>query len=100
MGAVQRAQPRDDDLGHAERGEDRSGSRGEAGALGGAMIATPGLPPGPRGYPLLGVLPSLRANPIRTFLAAAERFGDIVHLKAGAYHGFLVTDPAHIRHVL
>jgi len=58
------------------------------------------LPPGPRGYPLLGVLPNLRANPIRTFLDAAERYGDIVHMKAGPYHGFLVSDPAHIRHVL
>jgi cytochrome P450 len=64
------------------------------------MIATLGLPPGPRGYPFLGVLPSLRANPVRTFLDAADRYGDIVHLKAGPYHGFLVTDPAHIRHVL
>ena len=64
------------------------------------MIAPHGLPPGPRGYPLLGVLPSLRANSVRTFLAAADRYGDIVHLKAGPYHGFLVTDPAHIKHVL
>jgi cytochrome P450 len=46
------------------------------------------------------VLPNLRSNPIRTFLDAADRYGDIVHLKAGPYHGFLVTDPAHIRHVL
>jgi len=57
-------------------------------------------PPGPRGYPFLGVLPHLRANPIRTFLDAADRYGDLVHLKAGPYHGFLLTDPAHIRHVL
>jgi cytochrome P450 len=46
------------------------------------------------------VLPNLRANPIRTFLDAADRYGDIVHMKAGPYHGFLVSDPAHIRHVL
>jgi cytochrome P450 len=46
------------------------------------------------------VLPNLRADPIGTFLAAADRYGDIVHMKAGPYHGFLVTDPAHIRHVL
>jgi cytochrome P450 len=58
------------------------------------------LPAGPRGYPILGVLPNLRVDPIRTFLDAADRYGDIVHMKAGPYHGFLVTDPAHIRHVL
>jgi cytochrome P450 len=46
------------------------------------------------------VLPNLRADPIGTFLDAADRYGDIVHMKAGPYHGFLVTDPAHIRHVL
>ena len=57
-------------------------------------------PPGPRGYPILGVLPQLRSDPIRTFLDAADRYGDIVHLKAGPYHGFLVCDPTDIKHVL
>ena len=57
-------------------------------------------PPGPRGYPILGVLPQLRSNPIATFLSAADRYGDIVHLKAGPYHGFLLSDPADIKHVL
>jgi cytochrome P450 len=58
------------------------------------------FPPGPRGYPVLGVLPHLRSNPIRTFLDAADRYGDLVHLKAGPYHGFLASDPADIKHVL
>jgi cytochrome P450 len=57
-------------------------------------------PPGPRGYPVLGVLPQLRSDPIRTFLEAADRYGDIVHMKAGPYHGFLLSDPAAIKHVL
>jgi cytochrome P450 len=64
------------------------------------MDGKPSLPAGPRGYPIVGVLPSLRANPVRTFLAAADRYGEIVHLKAGPYHGFLVSDPSDIRHVL
>jgi cytochrome P450 len=46
------------------------------------------------------VLPNLRANPIRTFLDAADRYGDLVHMKAGPYHGYLASDPADIRHVL
>jgi cytochrome P450 len=46
------------------------------------------------------MLPHLRSDPIRAFLDAADRFGDIVHMKAGPYHGFLVSDPAAIKHVL
>jgi cytochrome P450 len=46
------------------------------------------------------VLPHLRSDPIRTFLDAADRYGDIVHMKAGPYHGFLLCDPADIKHVL
>jgi cytochrome P450 len=58
------------------------------------------FPPGPRGYPIIGLLPQLRSDPVRTFLDAADRFGDVAYLKAGPYHGFLVTDPADIKHVL
>ena len=68
--------------------------------IGAARSASPGFPPGPRGYPVLGVLPHLRSNPIRTFLDAADRYGDFVHLKAGPYHGFLASDPVDIKHVL
>jgi cytochrome P450 len=46
------------------------------------------------------VLPQLRSDPIRTFLDAADRYGELVHLKAGPYHGYLVSDPADIKHVL
>jgi cytochrome P450 len=46
------------------------------------------------------VLPHLRSDPIRTFLDAADRYGDFVHLKAGPYHGFLLSEPADIKHVL
>jgi cytochrome P450 len=46
------------------------------------------------------VLPQLRSDPIRTFRDAADRYGDLVHLKAGPHHGFLLTDPADIKHVL
>jgi cytochrome P450 len=58
------------------------------------------FPPGPRGYPIVGLLPQLRSDPVRTFLDAADRFGDIAYLKAGPYHGFLLSDPADIKHVL
>src|SRR5947207_15815716 len=58
------------------------------------------FPPGPRGYPILGVLPQLRTNPIRVFLDAADKYGDLVHLKAGPHHGFLLSNPDDIKHVL
>jgi cytochrome P450 len=63
-------------------------------------VTSTAFPPGPRGYPIVGVLPNLRSNPLRTFLDAADRYGDLVHLKTGPYHGFLVSEPAGIRHVL
>jgi cytochrome P450 len=65
-----------------------------------AHSATSTYPPGPRGYPVIGLLPQLRSDPIRTFLDAADQYGDIVHLKAGPYHGFLLSNPADIKHVL
>jgi cytochrome P450 len=57
-------------------------------------------PPGPRGYPFVGMLPQLRSDPIAVFLEAADRYGDLVHLKAGPYHGYLLSNPADIKHVL
>jgi cytochrome P450 len=58
------------------------------------------LPPGPRGFPILGVLPALRRNPTAVFMDAARRFGDVVYLKIGSRRGFLITNPGDVRHVL
>jgi cytochrome P450 len=58
------------------------------------------LPPGPRGVPILGVLPALRRNPTAVFMSAARRYGDVVYLKIGSRRGFLITNPADVRHVL
>jgi cytochrome P450 len=57
-------------------------------------------PPGPRGLPILGVLPAVRRNPTALFMNAARRFGDVVYLKIGPRRGYLITNPADIRHVL
>ena len=56
--------------------------------------------PGPRGFPIVGMLPAVRRNPTAVFMTAARRFGDVVHLKIGPRHGYLVTNPADVRHVL
>ena len=64
------------------------------------MAARDRRPPGPRGVPLLGMLPALRRDPIGVFTDAARRFGAVVHLKLGPQNGFLITHPDDIRHVL
>ena len=64
------------------------------------LSSAPRFPRGPRGYPILGVLPHLRSDALATFVDAADRYGDLVHLKVLGYHGFLASDPAAIRHVL
>src|SRR5207342_2847073 len=58
------------------------------------------LPPGPHGLPLLGMLPALRRNPTEVFLSAARRFGDVVYFRIGSRRGYLITNPADVRHVL
>ena len=49
---------------------------------------------------MLGVLPALRRNPTAVFMSAARRFGDVAYLKIGPRRGFLITNPADVRHVL
>ena len=58
------------------------------------------LPPGPRGVPFLGMLPAVRRSPTTVFLDAARRYGEVVYFKIGPRHGYLITNPADIRHVL
>jgi cytochrome P450 len=46
------------------------------------------------------MLPALRRDPTAVFMRAARRFGDVVYLKIGSRRGFLITNPADVRHVL
>src|SRR5687768_17899869 len=57
-------------------------------------------PPGPRGLPVLGMLPAIRRDPTGVFLTAARRFGDVVYFPIGPRRGFLITNPTDVRHVL
>src|SRR5499425_1288823 len=57
-------------------------------------------PPGPRGYPLLGVFPKARRDPLGFFLDAARTFGDVVILPFGVRRLYLLSHPDHIRYVL
>jgi cytochrome P450 len=58
------------------------------------------LPPGPRGMPILGMLPAVRRDPIRVFMQAALQFGDVVYFKIGPRRGYLISNPEDVRHVL
>ncbi len=46
------------------------------------------------------MLPALRRNPTAVFLSAARRFGDVVYFRIGSRRGYLITNPADVRHVL
>ena len=46
------------------------------------------------------MLPALRRDPLRVFMDAAVRFGDVAFFKIGSRRGYLITNPSDIRHVL
>ena len=57
-------------------------------------------PAGPTGYPLLGVFPRARRDPLRFFMDCARRYGDAISMRLGPQRVYLVTHPDHVRHVL
>src|SRR5689334_504191 len=61
---------------------------------------TQARPPGPRGVPFLGMLPAIRRDPTGVFMRAALRYGEVVSFKIANRRGFLITNPADVRHVL
>jgi cytochrome P450 len=60
------------------------------------------LPPGPRGYPLVGILPQVLRNPLETLTNAARQYGGVVYL--GSYlpgrRVILISHPRSLKHVL
>jgi len=46
------------------------------------------------------MLLAVRRDPIAVFSQGAARYGDVVNFKIGPRHGFLITNPADVRHVL
>jgi cytochrome P450 len=60
------------------------------------------LPPGPRGYPFVGVLPHLLRDPLETFTSAARQYGGVVRLgshRPGG-HVILISRPGPLKYVL
>jgi cytochrome P450 len=60
----------------------------------------PPRPPGPAGYPLVGILPHLRRNSLPFLMDAARQYGDVVYLRLGRRPAYLLSHPEHIAHVL
>lgn len=57
-------------------------------------------PPGPRGYPLLGSLPTLFRDPLRFYREMALDYGPMAYATFGAIHFYMVNDPALIEELL
>ena len=57
-------------------------------------------PAGPTGYPLLGVFPRARRDPLGFFMECARRYGDAIAMRFGTRRVYLLTHPDHVRHVL
>jgi cytochrome P450 len=58
------------------------------------------LAPGPTGYPVLGVFPMARRDPLGFFMNCARRYGDVVAMRLGAHRVYLLSHPDHVKHVL
>ena len=64
------------------------------------LVPARGAPPGPAGYPFVGVFPMARRDPPGFFLDCARRYGDLVSMRLGAHRVYLVSHPEHVKHVL
>jgi cytochrome P450 len=53
-----------------------------------------------QGYPLVGVLPALRRDPLTFFVETVREWGDLVELPLGSERILMVNRPSYIRHVL
>jgi len=62
--------------------------------------ATRGAPPGPAGFPVVGVFPMARRDPLGFFTECVRRHGDLVAMRLGPHHVYLLRHPDHVKHVL
>lgn len=58
------------------------------------------LPPGPKGLPIIGNLPTLISSPARLVATAAQGYGDVVLLLKWPFKVYLLNHPDYIREVL
>jgi cytochrome P450 len=58
------------------------------------------LPPGPSGYPFIGILPKMWGNSLDFFQQSAAEYGDVVLLNFGNRKGYLFNNPDDIQYIL
>lgn len=63
-------------------------------------MSAPPLPPGPRGYPLVGVMPKIWRDPLRFFSEVARDHGPVARVGLGKFTLFLISQPEPIQRVL
>jgi len=56
-------------------------------------------PPGPRGLPLIGVVPQIARDPYGSFQRIAREYGDVVRVPVPAMDFVLISHPDHVKHV-
>lgn len=56
--------------------------------------------PGPRGWPLVGVLPLIKRDPLGSIQGFRRDYGDFVHLHNPLFPCFQVSHPDYVTHVL
>lgn len=55
---------------------------------------------GPRGYPIVGVLPMLRKDTLGFLKRTVDTYGDLVPLRILMHTAYLLNHPSHVEHVL
>jgi cytochrome P450 len=56
--------------------------------------------PGPRGYPVVGILPDLWKAPLGYLVNARNVYGDVIRLNFGSNRLVLIVHPDHVKYVL
>lgn len=56
--------------------------------------------PGPKGVPVLGVLPQVRQDALQFFLRAAMDYGGVARLEMGSRNFYLISHPDYIKYIL
>jgi hypothetical protein len=70
-----------------------------AAATAASVVRRPGLPPGPKGAPLLGLALNVLRDPLATLMRVAREYGDIVCIPVFQHHRIMLNHPDFIEQV-